>query len=111
MLGDVAPAVAMDEMESYDEHVLLDGPLALRDVRVKVVVPSLTTLLSNASGKTLGDMGPVFGTFSDHDSGQDFIFLARPCAFSEVTTVVELEPACMALDLGLARKELADAIP
>ena len=102
MFGDVAPAVAVDEVESHDEHVFFDGPLAFGDVRVQVVVPSLTTLLSNASGKTLGDMGPVFGTLSHHDSGQDFVFLARPCAFSEVTAVVEFKPACMALDLRLA---------
>lgn len=111
MLGDVAPAIAMNEVESHDEHVFFDGPLALSDVRVQMVVPSLATLLSNASGKTLGDMGPVFGTLSDHDSGQDFIFLARPCAFSKVTAVVEFKPACMALDLRLAWQELADAIP
>jgi len=50
LLGDVTPAIAMDEVELDDEHVFFHGPLAFSDVRVQVVVPALTALLSNATG-------------------------------------------------------------
>ncbi len=76
-----------------------------------MVVPSLATLLSNATGKRLGNVGPIFGAVALNDSGQDLIFLLGPCAFGKVPTVVKLKPARVAFDLRLASDELADAIP
>jgi hypothetical protein len=41
--------------------VLLLGPAILADVRVEVVVPALSALLSDAPRQLLGDVAPVFG--------------------------------------------------
>ena len=111
MFGDVTPAIAVDNVEFDNELVFLHGPLALGDMRVQMVVPSLTTLLSNATWERLSNVGPIFGAVALNDSGQDLIFLLGPCAFGKMPTVVKLKPACVALDLRLACDELADAIP
>ncbi len=88
MLSNVTPAVAVDNVEFDNELVLLHGPLALGDMRIQMVVPSLTTLLSDATGERLGDVSPIFGAVALYDSGQDLIFLLSPCAFSKVPAVV-----------------------
>lgn len=98
-------------MELDDEPVLVDGPLALADVRVQVVVPSLTALLSNATWQALGNLSPVFRALSRDDSSEDMILFFGPGPLGEVATVVQLEPARVALDLWLAREQLTDAIP
>ena len=111
LLGDITPSVAMHQVQLNDEHIFLHGPLALADVRVQVVVPSFTTLLPDAAGQALGDVGPVFRARPGDDLSQDLVLFLGPCALCEVTAVVQLEPACVALDLGLAREELADTVP
>ncbi len=111
MLGNVTPAIAVDHMEFDNQLVFLHGPLTLCDIRVQMVVPSLTTLLSNATGERFGNMSPIFGAVALNDSGQDLVFLLGPCAFGKMTTVVQFKPAGVALDLRLASDKLADAIP
>lgn len=98
-------------MELDDQLVLVDGPLSLADVGVQVIVPSLTALLSNATWQALGNLSPVFGALSHDDSSEDSILFFGPGPLGEVATVVQLEPARVALDLRLAREQLTDAIP
>jgi hypothetical protein len=98
LLGNITPAIAEDEVELDDEFVLLHGPLALGNMRVQMIVPSFTTLLSDTSWKIFSHISPVFGALGLNDSGQDLIFLLGPCAFGKVTTVVQLEPARVALN-------------
>ena len=86
-------------MKFHNQHVLVHGPLALGDIRVQVVVPSFTALLSDTTREALGDMGPVFGSLRNNNTGQDLIFLLCPCALRKVAAVVEFEPAGVALDL------------
>ena len=49
-LGNVTPSIPMDQVQLDNEQVLLHGPLALANGWVQVIVPALTTLLSNAPG-------------------------------------------------------------
>ena len=111
MLSNVTPAVAVDDVEFDNELVLLHCPLALSDMRVQMVVPSLSTLLSDTTWERLGDVRPIFGAVALHDSGQDLIFLPCPCAFGKVPAVVQLEPARVAFDLRLTSNELTDTVP
>ena len=74
-------------------------------------MPPLPTLLANAPWQTLCDMGPISRARCCHDLSEDLVFLLGPGALRKVTAIVELEPSRVALDLRLARKELADAIP
>ena len=98
-------------MKLDDQHILVHGPLALGDVRVQMVVPPFSALLSNSSWKAFSDMCPIFSTVLYHDSSQDFIFFFSPSALGKVTAVVQFKPARVTLDLRFARKQLADTVP
>ena len=89
----------MHKVQFDDEGILLDRPLALANVRVQVVVPSFAALLSDASWKALGDVGPVFGALGGHDLGEDLVFHLRPRTLRKVAAIVQLEPTSVALDL------------
>ena len=90
MLRNVTPAIAVYQVQLDNKHILLGSPLALADVWVKMVVPPLTTLLSDAAGKALGDLCPILGSTSGDNLSQDLIFARRPSGFREVATVYEL---------------------
>ena len=98
-------------MQLDNEHILVHCPFALGNVGVEMVVPPLTTLLSNAARQAFGDLSPILGSASRHYLSQDLIFASCPGAFGEVATVYELQPACMTLDFGFPGQKLADAIP
>ena len=93
------------------EHILFCSPFALADVWIKMIVPPLTTLLSDAAGQTFGDLSPILGSASCHNLCQDLIFARRPGAFREVATVYELKPACVTFYFGFPGQKLADPIP
>ena len=111
LLGNVAPSVTVHKMQLDNEHVFLHGPLALADVWIQVIMPSLSTLLSNAPWQALGHLGPVLGTLRRDDVREDLILLLRPGALGEMAAVVKLEPASVTLDLRLAGQKLTNTIP
>ena len=49
-------------MEFNDLNILLNGPLSLADVWVKVVVPPFSALFADATWQTLRYLGPVAGS-------------------------------------------------
>ena len=53
-LGDLGPLVAPLLVRVVDDSVLLVGPGRLLDLRVEVVVPTFSALLSNAALQLLG---------------------------------------------------------
>ena len=76
-LGDVCPLVAIDFVGIEDYLFLIEVDRTLLNIRVKVIVPSLTALLTSPSanmvriGKLLGDICPSFGAilFNQLDNG------------------------------------------
>lgn len=54
-LGDLCPAVAEPFVGLVDDSVFFLSPRRLLDLRVEVIVPSLTALLPNPSLEVLGD--------------------------------------------------------
>ena len=60
--GNLRPFVAVYTVVLDDRPILLLRPLVLLDIRIQVIVPSLTTLLSNPPWECLSDVAPVFGT-------------------------------------------------
>lgn len=60
-LGDLSPLVAHASMIEVEEELLLQAPCDLLDVGIQMVVPSLSTLLSNPPRKLLGDLSPFLG--------------------------------------------------
>ena len=49
LLSYVTPAIAVYQVQLDNEHILVHCPFALGNVGVEMVVPPLTTLLSNAT--------------------------------------------------------------
>lgn len=60
ILGDLGPAIAELLVRVDDGLVLLRRPFVLLDVWIQVIVPALAALLTNAPGKGLCDVAPVF---------------------------------------------------
>jgi len=98
-LGDIAPAIAMDQVQPHNEEIFLHRPLSLGDVRVQVVVPALAALLSNATRKVLCYLCPILGAQLNNNYRQDLVLLLRPGAFRKMTAIDELEPTCVTFDL------------
>ena len=86
-------------MKFDNQAVFLNAPLPLADVWIKVVVPSLSALLTNATGKGLGHMSPVLGTFGSDNTGQNLILVSSPGALGKVRAVGEFEPPGVTFDL------------
>ena len=111
LLSDVAPTVAMHQVQLDDQKVFFHGPLALADIRVQVVVPALATLLTDAPRQAFGDMGPVAGARRRDNLREDLVFLLGPRALRKVAAVVQLQPARVALDLRFSGQKFTDTIP
>ena len=86
-------------MKLDNQAVLLNAPLPLADVWIKVVAPSLSALLTNATGKGLGHMSPILGTLSGDDAGQNLILISSPGPLGKVRAVREFEPPGVTFDL------------
>ena len=78
MPSNLAPAGLIFQEESNDSFVFLEGPLLFNDVRVQVVVPSLSALLANSTWQFICDLGPVFGTVSEDQTGEFRILFLGP---------------------------------
>jgi len=67
VLSDFTPARLVLLEETDDEHVLLLRPLHLDNFWVKVMVPSLATLLSDPAREQCSDLGPVSSAIGEDD--------------------------------------------
>ena len=101
----------MNQVKFDDQTVFLERPLALADVWVEMIVPSLAALLTDAAGQALGHMCPVLCALSCHNVSQNRILVLGPGTFGEVGAIGQLEPSRVTLDLRLAVEKLADSVP
>ena len=111
LLSDVAPTVAVHQVQFDDQKVFFHGPLSLADIRVQVVVPALATLLTDAPRQAFGDMGPVAGARRRDNLREDLVLLLGPRALRKVTAIVQLQPARVALNLRFSGQKFTDTIP
>ena len=109
-LGNFAPLVAVLFVRLDDLAVLLGRPLVLLDVGVQVVVPALAALLTNASRKSLSDVGPVLGAVLVHVLGQLGVLLSTPGSFHH-GRVEHLLPSMQALNVRSLVQEGRDLLP
>jgi hypothetical protein len=77
-LSDLAPLVAVLLVSLDDGSVLLRCPLVFLNVGIQVVVPTLSTLLSDPTGESLGYVTPVFCAKFLYVLGQSFVLLLAP---------------------------------
>lgn len=84
---------------SPNELYLFRCPRNLADARIKVIVPSLATLLPCTPGKLSSDTTPLFSAYLVHKIGYTSIILWRPGLLS--APVENLGPAMEALHVRL----------
>ena len=80
-LCDFRPLIAVLSVGLDNGSVFFLSPLVLLDIRVQVVVPPFSTLLSNPSWKCLGYIAPVFSSKFLHIFRQFSIFKTAPRPF------------------------------
>ena len=78
---DFRPLVSAQNVEVKNLLILLLGPSVFLNVRVQVVVPALSTLLSDASLKVVCDLTPILSAISVDLLNQHAIFFLCPRAF------------------------------
>ena len=94
----------------YDGAVLLFGPLIFLDCWIQVIVPSLTTLLSNSSRKSLGNVAPVLRSKLLNVFSKLRVFLTAPRTLHH-HRIEDLLPPVQALHVGSVRKVLSNLLP
>ena len=76
--GDLRPFIAVLPVSRDDLQVLLVGPLILLDIRVQMIMPSLTALLADSSWQGLGYLAPVLRTIPMHLFDELLVFIVAP---------------------------------
>jgi len=109
-LGDFRPLVAVLLVRFNDGTVLFLCPFVFLDGWVQVIMPPLATLLSNSSGKSLGNVAPVLCSELLDVVGELGVFLAAPRTLDH-HRIENLLPSVQALHVGLVRKVLCDLLP
>ena len=109
-LGDFRPLVAVFFVRFDDGPVLFLSPFVFLDSWIQVIVPSLTTLLSNSSGKSLGNVAPVLCSKLLDVFRKLLIFFPAPRALDH-HRIENLLPSVQALHVGPVRKVLCDLLP
>lgn len=110
MFRHLRPLGAQLEVKLNNCHVFLGGPLALDHLRVQVVVPALTTLLTDSARERHRYLGPVLGTFLEHNTPEKLILRGRPRSAGDMTAIAQDQISLVAQNLGLSQR-LRDAIP
>jgi hypothetical protein len=73
----------MKQKQQIKSPLLLRSPLCFIDVGVEMVVPSLTTLLSDSVWNELSDVSPLFGSMLTDNFDKHFILSFTPLSFPE----------------------------
>ena len=96
--------------------ILQDGPILVRapglltDVRVEVIVPSLSALLPDPAGQVARDQGPLFGPVLPHQLLDHLIFFGGPRPFDE-RGFEDFLPSVETLNFGAVGEVLGDELP
>lgn len=82
-LGHFSPFPSIKEKQQIQKPFLLTRPIRFINIGVKMVVPTLSALFSNAVGNELSDKGPSFCTILFNNMQQCLILMFSPLFFSE----------------------------
>lgn len=83
IIGHFGPFATMKQKQQIKHPLLFTSPFCFIDVGIEMIVPSLTTLLTNPVRNELRNKGPSFGSMLINRFNQDFIFLFSPLPFPE----------------------------
>lgn len=109
-LGDFRPLVAVFFVCFNDGPVLFLTPFVFLDSWIQVIVPSLTTLLSNSSGKSLGNVAPVLCSKLLDVFSKLAVFLTAPRTLDH-HRIENLLPPVQALHVSSVREVLCNLLP
>jgi hypothetical protein len=79
-LRDLSPPIPQQHMEQVEDPFLFNSPSFFNNVRAKVVVPPLATLLTDAAWKMFCDLGPFLGSVEFHELPDCLVLFIRPGA-------------------------------
>lgn len=91
-LGDLRPLVTVLVVKLNDFLIFFFCPFVLFNVWVQVVVPSLSTLLSDPAGKSVRNLTPVLSSVSLYHLHELFILFLSPRPFDHLWVEYLLPP-------------------
>jgi len=109
-LGDFRPLVAVLLVRFNDGTVLFLCPFVFLDGWIQVIMPPLATLLSNSSGKSLGNVAPVLCPKLLDVVSELGVFLAAPRTLDH-HWIENLLPPVQALHISPVREVLCNLLP
>lgn len=97
-LSNLGPLVAVVAVHQVEDPLLLATPPDFLDLGIQMIVPPLTTLLSNAPWEVLRNQSPLLGPVLVDQVKHHAVFFFGPRALDE-TGVEHLLPSVKALDI------------
>jgi hypothetical protein len=108
--GDLGPLVTIISVHQVKDPLFLFTPANLLNLRVQMVVPSFSTLLTDASWKILSDESPFLGSIFVNQMKNHLILFISPRALDE-TWIQDLLPAMKTLNVSSPRKLFGNLLP
>jgi len=108
--GDFSPFITIASMHEIKNPLFFFAPTDLLNLRIKMVVPSLSTLLANPSWKVLSNQCPLLWSILFDQVKDHSVFFLSPRSFYEAW-VEDLLPSVEALDISPAWEVLSDLLP
>ena len=108
--GYLSPLVARASMKKEEDPLLFEAPSYFLNLRIQMVVPSLTALLPNTSGKVLRNLSPLLWSMCLHQLKHQSIFLFCPWSLHQ-TGVKHFLPSMKALNVSSTRKRFGNLLP
>ena len=109
-LGYLSPLVAVVSVHQIEDPLFLTAPADLLDLRVQMVVPALTALLSDPPWEMLCDQSPLLGTVLVDQMKDHTILFLSPRALDEAW-VQNFLPPMEALHICATWKLFGDSFP
>lgn len=97
-------------MEVNDLSIFLFRPFVIFNVRIEMIVPSLSTLLSNSPWQVGRNMAPVLGPMLKHKPDYYLILLLSPRPLRQ-RRIKHLLPSVQALDVSSAFQFSSNLFP
>jgi hypothetical protein len=90
--------------------VFLFSPTVFLDIRIQMVVPTFTTLLTDATFQIMSNLRPVLSTVNFHLVHEVAVFLLCPWPLDHLR-VENLLPAVQTLDICAELKSFSNTLP
>ena len=107
---DLGPLVAIVTMHQVQDPFFFFAPSNLLDLRVEVIMPTLTALLANASREMLCNQSPLLRPILVNQVKNHTVLILSPRAFDKAW-IENLLPSVKTLDISSAGKLFSNFLP